>query len=182
MGRNSVRKIFFVLFILATLMIMPSLAQTPAPPQVDLGNVKGTVVTLYYYNFETGGKDGIVPLPDDQNPQEVEWDYTKSAPGTYTFYRVPFGIYYLEAVHGNNSYFAIVNVTAGTATANVAIPPNATEWTLVATPSPVPSPTPTAVPSPSPTPLPTPSPGMTSLCALAGLMIVTLYVALRKNK
>ncbi len=165
-------------------MIMPSVAQTPVQSPVDLGNVKGTVVTLYYYDFETGGKAGIVPLPDDQNPQPVEWDYTRAAPGTYTFYKVPFGIYYLEAVHDNNSYFAIVNVTAGTATANVAIPSNATDWTPVATPSPTPSPAPTASPSPSPVPSssPMPSPGMTSFCALIGLTIVTVYVVMRKNK
>ncbi len=162
-------------------MIMPSVAQTPVQSPVDLGNVNGTVVTLYYYNFETEGKGAIVPLPDDQNPQPVEWDYTKAAPGTYTFYKVPFGIYYLEAVHGNNSYFAIVNVTAGTATANVAIPPNATDWKPVATPSPTLIPTPAASPSPVPSSSSTPSPGMTSFCALAGLTLVTLYVIKRKK-
>ncbi|OPY26009.1 MAG: hypothetical protein A4E28_02723 [Methanocella sp. PtaU1.Bin125] len=182
---RKILRIFLIIFTLFACAVAPLQAQTPTPlpGEVDLGNAKGTIMTLYYYDFATGGKGDIVPLPDNQNPQEVQWDYNKAAPGTYTFYKVPFGIYYLEAVHGNNSFFAIVNVTEGTATANVAIPPNATDWKPVATPTPQPTPAPTAwtSPTPLPTSLPTPSPGMTSLCALAGLTIVAVYVVTKKK-
>jgi hypothetical protein len=186
MSRKILRT-FLIIFTLFTCAVASLQAQTPTPlpGEVDPGNAKGTIMTLYYYDFETEGKGVIVPLPDNQNPQEVQWDYTKAAPGTFMFYKVPFGIYYLEAVHGNNSFFAIVNVTEGTATANVAIPPNATDWKPVATPTPQSTPVPTASssssPSPLPTSLPTPSPGMTSFCALAGLLIVTLYVVTKKK-
>ena len=107
MGRNRVAKTLLFLFVIYALLIVQCGAQTATaqPSQVDLGDVKGTIVTLYYYNFETGGKGAIVPLPDNQNPQPVEWDYTKAAPGTFTFYKVPSGIYYIEAVHGNHSVF-----------------------------------------------------------------------------
>jgi hypothetical protein len=187
MGRYRVVTILLFLFIIYALMIVQCGAQTPLaqPSQVELGDVKGTIVTLYYYNFETGGKGAIVPLPDGQNPQEVQWDSAKAAPGTFTFYKVPFGIYYMEAVHGNHSYFAIANVTEGTTTANVAIPPEGTgiqwqpvgETSATATPSPVP----TVLPPPPSMPSPTPSPGLTTISAIAGLTLVSLYVVMKKK-
>ncbi len=117
---------------------------TAQPSQIDPGDVKGAVVTLYYYDPVTGGKGAIVPLPDGQNPQEVIWDETKAAPGTYTFYKVPQGNYYVEAVHGNHTWFALVTVDQGTSTANVAIPPY-NDTGFLATPSPQ------ATPSTAPT-------------------------------
>ncbi|HEY3272987.1 MAG TPA: hypothetical protein VGJ92_04445 [Methanocella sp.] len=158
---------------------------TPQPSQVDLSDVKGAVVTLYHFDEATGGKGAMVPLPDGQNPQEVQWDYTKAAPGTYTFYKVPQGTYYVEAVHGNATYFAIVTVDQGTSTANVAIPPYndsgfyatpSPEATLSSSPSPLISPPATEPATLTPTPGTTPSPGMTTLCALTGLMLVALYI------
>jgi hypothetical protein len=161
---------------------------TPEPSQVNPGDIKGAIVTLYYYNPVTGGKGAIVPLPDSQNPQEVIWDSTKAAPGTYTFYRVPQGNYYVEAVHGNHTWFALVTVDQGTSTANVAIPPY-NDTGFLATPSPQASPSalPTAIPSesasptPTPTPLVTPSPGMTTLAALTGLTLVAWYVVTKRK-
>jgi hypothetical protein len=179
-----------ILFIVFTLSLaaIPNAQSTvtPQPSPVELGDIKGAVVTLYYYNPVTEGKGAMVPLPGNQNPQEVEWDYTKAAPGTYTFYKVPVGIYYIEAVHGNHSYFAIANVSGGTTTANVAIPPNDTsiQWQPVdaasatSTPSPVPSAS--SYPSAS-APVSTSTPGMTTLCALAGLAMVAIYLTLRKE-
>jgi hypothetical protein len=127
----------------------------------------------------------MVPLPDGQNPQEVQWDYTKAAPGTYTFYKVPQGTYYVEAVHGNSTWFAIVTVDQGTSTANVAIPPYDDSGffttpspgaTLSPLPSPSPSPQATEPATLKPTPATTTSPGMTTLCALTGLTLVAVYV------
>jgi hypothetical protein len=171
--------ILFILFTLSTAAMAG--AQSAQPSQVDLGDITGAAVTLYYYDPATGGKGAMVPLPDGQNPQEVQWDYTKAAPGTYTFYKVPQGTYYVEAVHGNHTWFALVTVDVGTSTANVAIPPY-NDSGFFASPSPraTPAVTPTAIatetPSPTPTPRTTPSPGMTTLCALGGLTIVALYV------
>jgi hypothetical protein len=182
--------VIFILFTFSLAAVAGAQSTiTPQPSQVDLSNVKGAVVTLYYFDDATGGKGAMVPLPDGQNPQPVEWDYTKAAPGTYTFYKVPQGTYYVEAVHGNHTWFAIVTVDQGTSTANVAIPPyndsgfNATpspEATLSPLPSPLVSPTATEPAKPTPAGT-TPSPGMSTLCALTGLTIVALYVVGRKK-
>ncbi len=189
MGHKNTR-IFCTIFVLlalsfAVLAITVAGAQstvTLQPSEVELGDIRNATVTLYYYDSVNHSKGNIVHLPDGQNPQEVEWDPAKSAPGTYTFYKVPFGVYYIEAVHNNHSYFAVVDVGEGTTTANVAIPP---EWKPVesapvtVTPSPVPSPSPSA--SPSSTPMATPSPGMTTISALAGLTLVALYVVYKRE-
>jgi hypothetical protein len=174
----------FILIVLTLSIASAVSAQTTVtaqPSQVGPGDVRGAVVTLYYYDQATGGKGDIVPLPDGQNPQEVEWDYTKAAPGTYTFYKVPQGIYYVEAVHGNHTWFAIVTVDQGTSTANVAIPPyNDSGFFATSSPTATPSAPPAIIPaetaSPTPAPLTSPSPGMSTLCALAGLTLVALYV------
>jgi len=183
--------VLFILFTFSLAAVAGAQSTvTPQPSQVEPGDVKGAVVTLYYYNEATGGKGAMVPLPDGQNPQEVEWDYTKAAPGTYTFYKVPQGTYYVEAVHGNHTWFAApVVVDQGTSTANVAIPPYndsgffatpSPEATLSSSPSPLTSPTATepAMPTPNGT---TPSPGMSTLCALTGLTIVALYIVSKRE-
>lgn len=181
----------FILIIGLLSMAAVATAQsspTAQPPQINPGDVKGAVVTLYYYNPVTAGKGAIVPLPDGQNPQEVIWDETKATPGTYTFYKVPQGNYYVEAVHGNHTWFALVTVDQGTSTANVAIPPyNDSGFNTTPYPQAPPSAAPTAIPSenasptPTPTPRVTPSPGMTTLAALTGLTLVTLYVVTKRK-
>ena len=191
MREKNASYIIFILFILFSLNYAATAGAqstvTPQLSQVELGDIQGAVVTLYYYDFATGGKGAIVPLPD--NPQDVQWDYTKAAPGTYTYTRVPEGVYYLEAVHKNHTWFAIVtvNATLGTSTANVAIPAyNDSGFFPSPDPSVVPSPAlteaPSATPAPSLSPSATPSPGMTALCALAGLTLVTLYVVIKKDR
>jgi hypothetical protein len=179
-----------ILFILFTLSTTALAGAQPAaslqPSQVEPGGVTGAIVTLYYYDSATGGKGALVPLPDGQNPQEVEWDSTKAAPGTYTFYKVPQGTYYVEAVHGNHTWFAIAMVDQGTSTANVAIPPYNDSGFFAtpsppATPSTMPAATSAETTSPTPAPRTTPSPGMTTLCALTGLTLVALYVVIRRE-
>jgi hypothetical protein len=169
--------------MLAISMTAVSLAQSPPPAQVELGDIRGAVVTLYYYDGATGGKGAMVPLPGGQNPQEVEWDSARAAPGTYTFYKVPQGTYYVEAVHGNRTWFAIVAVDQGTSTANVAIPPFNEAVSPTAVPAVAPLPSASASPSATPSPPnpPTPSPGITTLGAVAGLALVALHVARKKE-
>lgn len=178
-----------ILAIVVIADVMPAYAQTvspaPAPAQVNLGNISGAVVTLYYYDEATGGKGEIVKMLD--NPQHVQWDEQAAAPGTYTFTRVPEGTYYVEAVHNNNSWFAITTVYRGTTTANVAIPP--TNWTMeptvVPSATPVITPVPTVIPATA-TPVPqavqpsTPAPGMEAVAALAGIGIIAFYVMRKK--
>lgn len=192
-GRRMSHKNAFLVCALSILLTLGCVAITDArpaaasqPSQVELGNISGATVTLYYYNPETGGKGAKVPLPGNQNPQQVEWDYTKAAPGTYTFYNVPHGTYYLEAVHNNHTWFTKVIVGEGTTTANVAIPLyNDSGFFPSPSPQATASVTPTEIPtaSPEPTPMPRtmPSPGMTTLCVLAGLTLVTLYAICRRD-
>jgi hypothetical protein len=177
------------LAIVNLVQVVPALSQTapsePAPVPADLGNISGAVVTLYYYDPATGEKGERVEMPD--NPQYVQWDEQAAAPGTYTFTRVPEGTYYIEAVHGNNSWFAIATVYRGTTTANVAIPPK--NWTLDPTTAPsttvIVTPSPSATPvqataTPRPSPTSTPAPGMEAAAALAGIAIISFYLARKK--
>jgi len=107
---------------------------TPVPDvkEVELGNVTGAIVTLYYYDPSTGGKGDIVKIPE--NPQHVQWNESVAAPGTYTFTHVPEGTHYIEAVHDNRTWFAIASLNQGTTTANVAIPPQS-NWNEMTTQS-----------------------------------------------
>lgn len=158
---------------------------TAGPGIVDLGNINGTTVTLYYYDEATGGKGNIVPIPD--NPQVVVSDPNIAAPGSYTFTRVPAGKYYIEANNSGNKYFAIVEVTSGTSTANIAIP----TWKKV-NESAVPRATPVVSPTEFPTnvtsnvstndaqattPATCMSPGMTVYAALISILSTVLILA-----
>ena len=193
MQKKTVLTLLISLAITLATFVVPAYAQTvspePVPVQVNLGNISGAVVTLYYYDEAAGGKGEMVNLPD--NPQYVQWDEQAAAPGTYTFTRVPEGTYYIEAVHGNNSWFAIATVSRGTTTANVAIPPGnwAQESTAIPSSTPVITSTPaatsiiTAAPSLSAQPdqSATPSPGMDLVAALTGLGIISIYLVTRKK-
>ncbi|MCD1293978.1 hypothetical protein CUJ83_03075 [Methanocella sp. CWC-04] len=158
------------------------------PEQVRLGDITGTVVTLYYYDEETGGKGNIVPLPD--NPQVVTADPAKAAPGTYTFTRVPVGKYYIEAVNDGNVYFAIMELKEGqgTGTANIAIP----NWQRISGTSddtdsvPETIPSPTSIISPTPSQMPASAtkastPGMTGAMAFMAIMMSLCIIALKRK-
>ena len=177
-----------VLFVILLGIAAVALAgHAGAQSQPQLGNITGAVVTLYYYDAANQTKGAMVDIPE--NPQLVQWDYTKAAPGTYVFYHVPQGTYYVEAVHNNHTWFAVTTVTEGTATANVAIPPFRDAGaanpsaTAVLTPAPSASPAPTAPPAtPSPSPArASPTPGLTTLCAITGLTVVALYIIYKKE-
>ncbi|WP_424359352.1 PGF-CTERM sorting domain-containing protein [Methanocella sp. MCL-LM] len=123
-----------------------------------------------------------------ENPQ-----YTVSRPeiaaiGTYTYYRVPSGVYNLTAEKADSSgnvhmWFAWVNLTVGTATNNVALPDYVVPTVATATPTAVVTPTATATATAvpvTPTPTPTPAPGFETVFALAGLLGVA-YLIMRKE-
>jgi PGF-CTERM protein len=124
-----------------------------------------------------------------ENPQQTVSRPEVAAIGTYTYYRIPSGIYNVTAektdASGNNHiWFAIVNLTVGTATNNVAIPDLVisvppTPSPTTGTPTPVITPTPT--PTATPTPTPTPTPGFEVVFALAGLMGVAYLLARKEN-
>jgi len=133
-----------------------------------------------------------------ENPQQTVSRPEIAAIGTYTYYMIPSGIYNLTAEKADSTgtvhmWFAIVNLTVGTATNNVALPdfvvttpvqPTATP-TVTATPqtttaTPTPTATATAVATPTATPSPSTSPGFELAFALVGLLGVA-YLIMRKE-
>ena len=175
---------------LLTILSLQALAQqtTDVPRQANLSDIGSATVTLYYYNDTNRTIGAIVPVPD--NPQQVNNDTSKSAPGMYVFPQVPAGNwYYLEADHNGNKWYTIFYMPekAGTVTANVDIPPleplNSTASEAISvTPHPTAQPTtsPTITPEPSASASPTATPGMTMLPALlAGFAAILL--ALRRR-
>jgi hypothetical protein len=63
--------------------------------------------------------DNLVDVPD--NPQ-LSSNGTGNNGGVYMFYDVPYGIYTVKADKGGVEFFAVVNLSGGTATANVVLP------------------------------------------------------------
>ncbi len=148
--------------------------------------VPNATVKLYTTNTTDGNVNNVALYPSPENPQ-----YTVSRPevaaiGTYTYYRIPSGIYNVtaekaDAAGNNHIWFAIVNLTVGTATNNVAIPTLVYSSGVPTTVTPTP-PAVTATPTPTAAPpvTPTPAPGFEMVFALAGLLGVAFLIA-RKN-
>jgi hypothetical protein len=63
--------------------------------------------------------DNLVVVPD--NPQ-LSSNGTGNNGGVYMFYDVPYGYYTVKAEKGGVEFFAVVNLSGGTATANVVLP------------------------------------------------------------
>jgi hypothetical protein len=169
-----------IIFIIALLLLVPACTAIAAQAnisQAELGDISGAWVTLYYYNASTGVKGDIVPIAD--NPQQVSSDPSVSPMGAYTFTRVPAGTYYVEAVNNGNAYFAIVTVSHGTETANVAIPTwKKVDTTPSATAIVSPTPVPTIAPTPLPTSLPASTPAPRAMSSLnVPLVALTMLVA-----
>jgi hypothetical protein len=130
----------FVVFIVIALSALPAAAQggdvpidePEYPPEplpehpVPAGTISGIVlssvgshavpdatVTLYdeYGNF------AAVP----NNPQQSSSGIGNNA-GVYTFFDVPYGVYNVTAEKGGIMFFAIVDLSGGTATANIVLP------------------------------------------------------------
>jgi hypothetical protein len=133
-------------------------------------------MTLWYWNGEGEPNTDMLEAPD--NPQLTN-DGTTAAIGTYTFTYVPAGIYNLTAEKDGNEYFALVNMTVGTYTANVAFPNYVFTGAIPTTVTP--TPVPTSTPAPTPTPTPTPAPGFETVIALAAIGLVAVTLAVRKN-
>ncbi|MCD1296132.1 PGF-CTERM sorting domain-containing protein [Methanocella sp. CWC-04] len=134
-------------------------------------------VTLWYWNGTAN--NGIVKVPE--NPQ-LSNDGRTAAIGTYTYERIPWGTYNVTAEKDGHIYFAMVNLTKGTYTANVAIPDYVYVAPVTPTPTPVVTATATATPvPPTPTPTPTPTPGFETVFALAGLLGVAYLIARKEN-
>lgn len=133
-------------------------------------------MTLWHWNGE--GRPNEVMLHSPDNPQLTN-DGRTAAIGTYTFTYVPAGLYNLTAEKDGHVYFALVNMTVGTYTANVAFPDYV--YTVPVTPTPTPEPTAIPSPGPSTSPTPTPAPGFGPAIALAAIGIGLLAAYNRKD-
>jgi PGF-CTERM protein len=151
--------------------------------------VPNAIVQLWRTTVNASGVFSTTLYPSPENPQMTVSRSEVAAIGTYTYYRIPSGIYNVTATKAdasgyNHTWFAIVNLTVGTATNNVAIPdlvisvPQGTA-TPTATVTAVPTATPTLAPAATPTP--TPSPGFETVFALAGLLGVAYLIARKEH-
>ena len=149
--------------------------------------VPGATVTLWTAKKNESGTWNTAVYLSPDNPQQTVSRPEVAAIGTYTYYRIPEGLYNVtaekaDAAGNNHLWFAVVNLTAemGTATHNVAIPD-----LIISTPSITPTPTQTVTATPTPTEVPTvtpkPSPGFEIVFALAGLLGVA-YLLARKEQ
>jgi PGF-CTERM protein len=144
-------------------------------------------VTLWKTIANESGVFNTERYASPENPQLTVSRPEVAAIGTYTYYRIPSGIYNVtaekaDAAGNNHMWFAIVNLTVGTATNNVAIPDLVISAPPTATPvtSPTATATVTVTPVP-PTPTPTPAPGFEMVFALAGLLGVAYLIARKDN-
>jgi PGF-CTERM protein len=151
--------------------------------------VPNATVKLWRTTSNDSGVWSTTLYPSPENPQQTVSRPEVAAIGTYTYYRIPSGIYNVTAekadASGNNHiWFAIVNLTVGTATNNVAIPDLVIATPPVATPvvTAVPAtPTPVVTAAPTAIPTPTPSPGFETVFALAGLLGVAYLIARKEH-
>jgi hypothetical protein len=135
--------------------------------------VPGAIVTLWAVEDGT-----IVQAAVPNNPQYTS-DLSTSLPGAYAFTGVPPGKYNVTAAWGQYWYYTEVNLTGGTATANIVIP----EYINVAAlTSPVPTPrtyytyVPVRISSPAPQATTARSPGFGGLAVLLAVPIAALAI------
>lgn len=169
--------------LLAFLLAAPAFAQ-------GTGSITGIVTaannvavpnaTVTLWSIESG-TPAFAPIPG--NPQYTS-DFSSSLPGLYAFTNVPPGIYNVTAQWKEYWYYTTVNLTVGTATANVVIPQYID---VMAFASPTPEPTPktfyTYVPLKIFSPLPratTRSPGFEALIMLLAISLAALILKRRR--
>ncbi|MGA9140082.1 MAG: carboxypeptidase-like regulatory domain-containing protein [Methanocella sp.] len=133
-------------------------------------------MTLWQWKWE--GQPNEVMLRSPDNPQWTN-DGRTATIGTYTFTYVPAGLYNLTAEKDGHEYFAMVNVTAGTYTANVVLP----DYVYIVPVTPTPTPGPAATSSnPSASPSATPAPGFESIVSLSAIGLGLLLVTVRRGR
>jgi PGF-CTERM protein len=145
--------------------------------------IPGATVTLWVREWNASKLMWVNVEKADvaENPQDAN-DGRTAAVGMYTYEKVPWGLYNVTAEKDGHIYFAFVNLTEGTYTANVAIPDFVyNPPPPVATPTPTPGPTVAPTVAPTPTPTPKPTPGFELVFALAGLLGVAYLVSRKKN-
>jgi len=151
--------------------------------------IPNAMVQLWNVQYANGTYENQNLVKSPENPQYTVSRAEIAAIGTYTYYRIPSGIYNLTAsvndsAGNTHTWFAWVNLTVGTATNNVALPDYVVP--VINTPTPVAVVSQVATPSavvsvtPAASPSSTPTPGFETVFALAGLLGVA-YLIMRKE-
>lgn len=80
-------------------------------------------VTMWKAKVDPGSSQvvNVAPYVAPENPQLTS-DGSTAAPGTYSFERVPWGLYNVTAEKQGHMYFTVVNVSSGTHIYNIAMP------------------------------------------------------------
>lgn len=165
-----------MLFVLAS---VPAFAQeygsiTGIVTSANNAAVPGATVTLWAI------VDGIPVLAvAPYNPQYTS-NFSSSLPGAYAFTGVPPGTYNVTAEWNGSSFYTTVNLTGGTATANIVIP-EYIDVLAIQEPTPVPTPksyytyVPVRVSSPLPQATTARSPGLEIPIALLSIFLATFH-------
>jgi hypothetical protein len=130
----------FIVLIVIALCVMPAAAQSndgmdeepefPPEPLPEYPQPTGTITGIVLSSVGSHAvPDAVVTLYDEygnfapvpNNPQQSSSGIGNNA-GIYTFFDVPYGIYNVTAEKGGIVFFAIVDVSGGTATANIVLP------------------------------------------------------------
>lgn len=140
--------------------------------------IPGATVTLWA--LESGvPAQAIVP----NNPQYTS-NFSSTLPGAYVFTGVPPGLYNVTAQWGESWFYTQVNLTGGTATANIVIP-QYIDVLSIKEPTPVPTPktyytyVPVRVSSPLPQATAARSPGLGAIMAAIALLLATQKIRRR---
>lgn len=169
-----------VAIVLLLIAIAPAAAQTGiVTGMVTSANnaaVPDATVTLSY-------ADDNVAVDVPNNPQFTT-NYSSAIPGMYTFINVPYGRYNVTAEKDGYSFYATINVTSGTATANVVIPENITVAMATSTPQPYTryyTYVPVKVTSAPPQATTTRSPGFDMIASLGAFLVCLVAIKARRH-
>jgi len=171
---------------IAAVVLLMFIASAPALAQ-EYGSITGMVTSAN----NAAVPDAIVTLwaIEDGNPAQAAVpgnpqytaNFSSALPGAYAFTNVPPGRYNVTAARGEYWYYTEVNLTGGTATANVVIPEYIDALNM-STPLPTPKTYYTYVPLriSSPSPITARSPGPGALAAFAAIPPAILIKKRRK--
>jgi len=170
-----------ILFIIA---LAPAMARetgsiTGIVTSANNAAIPGATVTLWAI------VDGVPVLAVVPNNPQYTSNFSSSLPGAYAFTGVQPGLYNVTAQWGESWFYTQVNITGGTATANIVIP-EYVDVLAIKEPATVPTPktyytyVPVRVSSPLPQATAAMSPGFSVLAAL--LIFLSLAFILRQPR
>ncbi len=179
------RSLFIAVAILLVLAPASALAQdygsvTGIVTSANNAAIPGATVTLWAI------VDGVPVMAVVPNNPQYTSNFSSTLPGAYVFTSVPPGLYNVTAQWGESWFFTQVNLTGGTATANIVIP-QYIDVLSIKEPTPVPTPktyytyVPVRVSSPLPQATAARSPGFGVLTMAMALMLALAAQKMRRR-